>query len=95
MSLLHQKCFSDSVNVVVVAVLWVVAIIGVCYDVTKVIEASGVHVYYEYGCYTITAAGRKLIQSDSCYKCMVKATAGVAEAWNVIMRLLCYISFAG
>jgi hypothetical protein len=61
--LLDQKCFSDSVFFF--AVLWVVAIIGVCYDVTKLIEVSGVHVYYEYGCYTITAAGRKLIQSDS------------------------------
>lgn len=67
-----------------------VAVIGVCYEVTKLIEVSGVHVYYEYGCYTITAAGKELIQSDSCYKPTVKATAGIVEAWNVIMKgLLC------
>ncbi|KDR18783.1 transmembrane protein 127-like [Zootermopsis nevadensis] len=38
-------------------VLWVVAIIGVCYDITRLLEVSGIKVYYEYGCYTITAAG--------------------------------------
>jgi hypothetical protein len=46
-------------------VLWVVAIIAVCYDITKLLEVSGVQVYYEYGCYTITAAGREQIHSDS------------------------------
>lgn len=65
-----------------------VAIIGVCYDVTKLIEVSGIQVYYEYGCYTITAAGRNVIQSDSYYKRMVIATAGIVVAWNIIMREL-------
>ena len=49
----------------VIAVLWVVAIIGVCYDIAKLLEevlqnlnpTSEVQVSYEYGCYTITAAG--------------------------------------
>jgi hypothetical protein len=70
---LTQSVYSKSLNFFV-TVLWVVAIIGVCYDVTKLIEVSGIQVYYEYGCYTITAAGRKLIESDSCYMCVVVTT---------------------
>lgn len=47
-------------------VLWVVAIIGVCYDITKLLEASGIQVYYEYGCYTITAAGAVAVCATAC-----------------------------
>ncbi|PNF23554.1 hypothetical protein B7P43_G05608, partial [Cryptotermes secundus] len=47
-------------------VLWVIAIIGVCYDVTKLIEVSGIQVYYEYGCYTITAAGAVAVCATAC-----------------------------
>jgi hypothetical protein len=49
-----------------VTVLWVVAIIGVCYDITRLLEASGIKVYYEYGCYTITAAGMNQVQNGFC-----------------------------
>lgn len=88
MNLLVPKCiFPDSVNFFI-TVLWVVAIIGVCYDVTKLIEVSGIQVYYEYGCYTITAAGRNLIQNDSYHKRMVIATAGIVETWNMMRELL-------
>lgn len=47
-------------------VLWVVAIIGVCYDITKLLETSGIQVYYEYGCYTITAAGAVAVCATAC-----------------------------
>jgi hypothetical protein len=56
-NMLGFKCFSW-LNYSFVTVLWVVAIIGVCYDITRLLEVSGIKVYYEYGCYTITAAGR-------------------------------------
>jgi hypothetical protein len=56
-NILCVKCFAW-LNYSFVAVLWVVAIIGVCYDITRHLEVSGIKVYYEYGCYTITAAGR-------------------------------------
>lgn len=43
-------------------VIWVIAIIGVCYYITVILENLDTHdskiqVTYEYGCYTITAAG--------------------------------------
>ncbi|KAJ9594352.1 hypothetical protein L9F63_014228 [Diploptera punctata] len=55
-------------------VLWVVAIIGVCYDIATLLEeilqtmnpTSEVQVSYEYGCYTITAAGAVAVCATAC-----------------------------
>lgn len=55
-------------------VVWVVIIIGVCYYVTLLLEAAvremhpgyKVHVSYEYGCYTITAAGVVAVFATAC-----------------------------
>jgi len=66
----------------------VVAIIGVCYDITKILEASGIQVYYEYGCYTITAAGREQIRSDSYKGLWLNCSRGVYYHSEGIMMLL-------
>ncbi|XP_071448521.1 transmembrane protein 127-like [Hetaerina americana] len=58
----------------IVTVLWVVGIIGVCYYITILIESSlqsqypnsNVFVTYEYGCYTITAAGAASNVATAC-----------------------------
>lgn len=58
----------------ILTVLWVVAIIGVCYDITTHLEAimqnlnptSEIQVSYEYGCYTITAAGAVAVCATAC-----------------------------
>ncbi|KAG8234789.1 hypothetical protein J437_LFUL006621 [Ladona fulva] len=58
----------------IITVLWVVAIVGVCYYITILIESSlqsmypnsYVFVSYEYGCYTITAAGAASVIATAC-----------------------------
>ncbi|XP_067003438.1 transmembrane protein 127 [Anabrus simplex] len=57
-----------------ITVLWVVAIVGLCYYITLLLEVAvremhpgyRVHVSYEYGCYTITAAGVVAVFATAC-----------------------------
>ncbi|XP_073998062.1 transmembrane protein 127-like [Rhodnius prolixus] len=56
------------------AVLTVVAIVGVCYLITRSLEHAvrnmnstyGIHITYEYGCYAITAAGALSLLATTC-----------------------------